>query len=66
VSGIRNLRPLDQEEDRRVRWSHVAWIQVESEGGAMATQHLRTLGWNTWTLICLLLILILAVVYFVY
>jgi hypothetical protein len=32
----------------------------------MATQHLRTLGWNTWTLICLLLILILAVVYFVY
>lgn len=43
----------------------MAWIQVESEGDAMATQ-LRTLGWNTWTLIFVLLILILAVVYLAY
>jgi hypothetical protein len=32
----------------------------------MATQQLRTLGWNTWTLIFVLLILILAVVYLAY
>jgi hypothetical protein len=32
----------------------------------MATQQLRALGWNTWTLIFVLLILILAVVYLAY
>lgn len=38
---------------------------MESKGGAMATQ-LRTLGWNTWTVIFALLILLLAMVYFAY
>lgn len=37
-------------------------IEGELEGGAMATQ-LRTLGWNTWTVVFVLLILILAMAY---
>jgi hypothetical protein len=40
-------------------------MPLESEAGAMATQ-LRTLGWNTWTLVFVLLILIVAMVYLAY
>ena len=36
-----------------------------AQGGTMPTQ-LRTIGWSTWTLIFVLLILILAMVYLAY
>jgi len=53
---------LDRDEGRRLILSDAALVEGELEGGAMATQ-LRTLGWNTWTVVFVLLILILAMAY---
>ena len=46
-------------------WGGTRPAPMESEGGAMATP-LRTLGWNTWTVIFALLILLLGMVYLAY